>query len=549
MLYYESGAIQCKGKKVYACFIDFSKAYDSVWRNGLLYKLILNGLSLKFILLIKSMYTELQAAVKLPNGVTPYFSSLVGVRQGCNLSPMLFNLFVNDIFDLFDNAKCDPVKLQTKLIHCLMYADDLLILSETENGLTKSLERLSNYAKKWKLKISAKKTKIIVFNKAGKIISVKIRMDDIIIQSCSEYAYLGTIFTPGNSFKRAQIELCKKACRTFFLFLSAVNVQAGAQVSTVRKLFNSLVCHILLYNSEIWGAFMKPKQLRNLESFKDNLFSDNLKHESLQLKMAKISLGVHRKASNMAVRGEIGMYPLNIEIYVRIVKYCFHLLELAEQGNELIKLGLRECITLVSGDKKCWLTPVLYILRIIGIDPDLTQMHLIKKDNIISLVRNKLEDHFKEKFRKEVGNSSRLTLYSSIKDDFKEEQYISDVKYYKYRSAITKFRISARTFPIEKGRWQSIPRDQRLCPLCLGNLIGDEKHYIFHCTMDKLVDIRKDFVKELHESNLQPCFNDAAFSELTGMILKGTCCMKLDKIGKFLSAVLERTDALLRETK
>ena len=66
-----------KGKKVYACFVDFSKAYDSVWRNGLLYKLILNGLILKFILLMKSMYTELQAAVKLPNGVTPYFSSLV----------------------------------------------------------------------------------------------------------------------------------------------------------------------------------------------------------------------------------------------------------------------------------------------------------------------------------------------------------------------------------------------------------------------------------------------------------------------------------------
>ena len=121
-----------------------------------------------------------------------------------------------------------------------------------------------------------------------------------------------------------------------------------------------------------------------------------------------------------------------------------------EQGNELIKLGLREGIT-VSGDKKCWLTPVLYIFRIIGVDPDLTQLHLIEKDNIISLVRNKLEDHFKEKFRKEIGNLSRLTLYSSIKDDLKEEQYISDVKCYKYRSVVT----SAHTFPVEKGRWQS----------------------------------------------------------------------------------------------
>ena len=237
------------------------------------------------------------------------------------------------MFDLFDNAKCDPVKLHNKLIRCLMYGDDLLILSETESGLTESLGRLSNYAKKWKLKINAKKTKIIVFNKAGRIINVKLRIDGILIQSCSEHTYLGTVFTPGNSFKKAQIELYKKVCRAFFGFLSAVNVQTGGQVSTVRKLFSSLVCPILLYNSEIWVAFLKPKQLRNLESFKDNLFNDTLKHESLQLKMAKISLGVHKKASNMAGRGDIGMYPLNIEIYVRIVKYYFHLLELVEQGN------------------------------------------------------------------------------------------------------------------------------------------------------------------------------------------------------------------------
>ena len=67
---------------------------------------------------------------------------------------------------------------------------------------------------------------------------------------------------------------------------------------------------------------------------------------------------------------------------------------------------------------------------------------------------------------------------------------------------------------------------------CLGDLTGDEKHHIFHCTIDKLVDKRNDSVKELHESNLQSCFNDAAFSELTRMILKGTCRIKLDKIGK-----------------
>ena len=130
-------------------------------------------------------------------------------------------------------------------------------------------------------------------------------MGNILILSFSDYTYVGTVFTPGNSFKKAQIELYRKACRAFFGFLSAVNIQTGAQVSTVRKLFNSLVCPVLLYNSETWGVFLKPKQLRNLESFKDDLFSDILKHGSLQVGMAKISPRVHKMASNMAVRGDI----------------------------------------------------------------------------------------------------------------------------------------------------------------------------------------------------------------------------------------------------
>ena len=93
------------------------------------------------------------------------------------------------------------------------------------------------------------------------------------------------------------------------------------------------------------------------------------------------------------------MYPLNTEIYVRIVKYCFHLLELVEQGNELIKLGLREC----KWEKKCLLQPVLYILRLIGIDPDLTRLHLMETENI---------DNFKEIGKKLVTHQS--SIYTAV---------------------------------------------------------------------------------------------------------------------------------------
>ena len=139
-----------KGKNVYACFVDFSKAFDTVWRKGLLYKLMLNGLSYKFIKLIESMYQGIKCSVKLSNGTTPLFNSYVGLRQGCNLSPMLFNLFINDIFHIFydNSSECFPVTLGKHKLNCLMYADDLLILSETEQGLICSLHKLKRYSDK-----------------------------------------------------------------------------------------------------------------------------------------------------------------------------------------------------------------------------------------------------------------------------------------------------------------------------------------------------------------------------------------------------------------
>ena len=72
-------------KPIYAYFVDYSKAYDSVCRTALLYKLIVNQIRCRFIKLIQSMYSGLQSAVKLSYGITPFFESLIGVRQGCNL--------------------------------------------------------------------------------------------------------------------------------------------------------------------------------------------------------------------------------------------------------------------------------------------------------------------------------------------------------------------------------------------------------------------------------------------------------------------------------
>ena len=79
-----------KGKKIYACFVDFSKAYDSVWRDGLLYTLIKYKLSSKFISIIQSMYDNLNLSVKLTNGITPF----LGLKWGLGRAVILAQCYL-----------------------------------------------------------------------------------------------------------------------------------------------------------------------------------------------------------------------------------------------------------------------------------------------------------------------------------------------------------------------------------------------------------------------------------------------------------------------
>ena len=80
------------------------------------------------------MYDRVVSAVKVKSRLTAMFTPLVGVRQGCNLSPTLFNTFVNDIVDIFDST-CDPLIMGECNINCLLYADVLTLLSKSEYGL------------------------------------------------------------------------------------------------------------------------------------------------------------------------------------------------------------------------------------------------------------------------------------------------------------------------------------------------------------------------------------------------------------------------------
>ena len=113
-------------------------------------------------------------------------------------------------------------------------------------------------------------------------------------------------------------------------------------MSTMKKLlFHTLVKQILLYNCEVWGSFFNPRS-QALDYFISNMFDDRYYHEVLFNKSCKQVLGVYSRSSNDAVRGELGMHPLNVYIYKQIVKFYFHLIDISKQ-SPIIRESLKEC--------------------------------------------------------------------------------------------------------------------------------------------------------------------------------------------------------------
>ena len=115
-----------------SCFVEFRKAYDLVQHKLLWNKLEKFGIGKKVIEIIKSIYNRTECSVKMEEKLTPMFEYLIGVRQGCILSPLLFSLFINDIEELLrDQGIRGGVTVGDIVLYMLLYADDIVLIART----------------------------------------------------------------------------------------------------------------------------------------------------------------------------------------------------------------------------------------------------------------------------------------------------------------------------------------------------------------------------------------------------------------------------------
>eukprot|EP00924_Labyrinthula_sp_SR-Ha-C_P001968 augustus_masked-scaffold_30-processed-gene-3.7-mRNA-1 protein AED:1.00 eAED:1.00 QI:0/0/0/0/1/1/2/0/892 len=182
-------------ENTYLGFVDLRKAYDSVPHEGLFRKLYLYGIRGKTLSFLRALYAS--SMVKVRTGVPGEYriSESIkvqrGLRQGCPLSPVLFNIYFNDVIRQYKGVAI-PHERGKVLISHLMFADDLVILGESPSGFQSAMDELTGWLNKNNMKANASKCGVLrVTLNTSEPFNRPVMVDGEEIPYVRNYKYLG----------------------------------------------------------------------------------------------------------------------------------------------------------------------------------------------------------------------------------------------------------------------------------------------------------------------------------------------------------------------
>ena len=475
-----------RGTRLYTCFVDYRKAFDSVARDALLYKLAKLGIGGKIFQCLKSMYENSGTKIKLINKLSDHIILRNGVEQGHPLSPELFKIYILDLSHQLEQILGNFPHLSNVKISHLLWADDLVLLALDELTLQAILDVLSKFCDAWGLQVNPKKTKILIFNKSGRLLkpSINLKIGNEIIETTKSYCYLGIVFTPSGTFTHAINELKKKAMKATFSLKRFVN-HKFISVSTTFKLFDSLILPILTYASQVLFPFSKTAScLVTTKSTSEEWQSNWLRKlsidpfEKLHLRFIKWVLGVHRKASNIGTWGESGRHPIGSQMLKQTINY-FNRISRESSPSSLVHLSFLE----QKSNNMKWFTATEKLIKAHGAEK-------INIDGIgiwsAGISAKSSKTMFESIWKGALVKSPKLDFYETVKQTFSKEKYL-DLLDFDLRKTLTWIRISSHRLPIERGRYVTPPiaRDKRICEVCRIHKkfseVGNETHFLFDC--------------------------------------------------------------------
>ena len=408
---------------------------------------------------MRYIYTSDKACIKLNNSRSALFDLNLGVRQGCVLSPLLFNMFLSDLAKKFESME-GKLEVGSISVNSIFWADDLVVFAKNEEQLQVLLKTLEEYCEENELAINTKKTKCMTFNKTGRLIRRSFYLNGTKLENVRSYKYLGFLITPSGEIRSGLKDLRDRGFKAFMKLKNDLGTSFNQDISMTLFLVDTLIKPILLYGSDFWGCLKLPK-INPIEN--------------LHMMICKQLLGVQKQTTNVGVLLELGRLPLHL-----------YAIKFSIKNWERIKRGQANNVLLASyknaTDEELPLTNnIKSILETNGMLSFYLNDYAENPPFIYKKLFQRLSDAFHQNsFENIKTNTSKLRTYAIFKNNIGFEKYLSEIKNVFVRNQVTKFRLSNHGLMIEVGRHNGTPKEDRFCPFCPLS-IENETHFLFEC--------------------------------------------------------------------
>nr|VZI25315.1 unnamed protein product [Spirometra erinaceieuropaei] len=241
------------------CFVNFAAAFDSVHRESLWRIMALDDVPAKIIAMIKAYYRSTTARVLVRNNLPQPFGIRSGIRQGCILSPILFNYAIDWILGRAlrdsDGVEFAPGHRLTDLD----YADDIALLASNFGDLQSMVSRVNEVAKSVGLSINAGKTEVFSSCIPGQE-KAPLGIDGCQLEEVDSFKYLGARLLPNGQSKDDAVSRIDAARWVFSSLLKCLWNRRDLSIATKIRVHRASVRSVLLYGCECWALRVEDER-------------------------------------------------------------------------------------------------------------------------------------------------------------------------------------------------------------------------------------------------------------------------------------------------
>jgi hypothetical protein len=460
------------GKETFLCFIDFKKAFDSVDRNLLLYKLSNIGIHGNMYKAISSLYSNPRSRVILNDYETEYFDCPIGVKQGDCLSPTLFAIFINDLaIEVKNSGVGVPINIEetesndeNALLNILLYADDIVLFAANEHDLQFMLNIVEVWCSKFRLEVNITKTNILHVRAKRKPQSrFMFLFNRNPVPYCQFYKYLGCTINEFLDFAfTAQVQ-ADSAGNALSKIITKMIKNQGFPFNVYSVLYNACVCSISGYGSEVFG----------FEEFDST--------NKIHLRAARAYLGMPKNVTSFGLVSELDWLMPQYQTWMKMIQYFSRLVK--TPCNRLMKkVYYWDKYLNDSNQIKSWSSEVKSILYSNSLAHiyDAQQMFPVK--DVVKQLSKSLKNVQQIRVEIECKNKPKLRTFITFKDFNSLPPHVYKPLSFPERKIISKTRLGILPIRLETARYLRpvLPEEQRLC-FCNNNEVESECHVLYRC--------------------------------------------------------------------